>query len=74
MGGATNMPCSVGEDSCNLQAVQVIILLTSGTMSSTNSSELFQEASMIMARFDVTRLKPYQKEVINATLCSRDYL
>ena len=34
MGGATNMPCSVGEDSsCNLQAVQVI-LLTPGTMNS----------------------------------------
>lgn len=29
---------------------------------------------MIMTRFDVTRLKPYQKEVINATLCSGDYL
>lgn len=29
---------------------------------------------MIMTRFDVIRLKPYQKEVINATLCSRDYL
>lgn len=44
------------------------------TSSLTNTSELFQEASMVMTRFDVTRLKPYQKEAINATLCSRDYL
>ena len=81
--GASNMPCSFDEDNCNSEEMSsrsdhsINSWDDESISSSPNTSALFQEASMIMTlseKFDVTRFKPYQKEVINAVLSARDCL